>query len=153
MLIRRLCCAQRAAKFNGSRHKHLRPFPNPRTSGIDYDDFSVRIPEAQLPRLLEHLSSIPADRVDRMHKATLQVRDFFVYKDMYNPDVADRRQLLQSGRPGRDAFLLLTAALEARAVKILAAMGGNRARQPRAFRRLKLQFDSASEPGASRAPT
>jgi hypothetical protein len=88
-----------------------------------------------------------------MHKATLQVRDFFVYKDMYNPDVADRRQLLQSGRPGRDAFLLLTAALEARAVKILAAMGGNRARQPRAFRRLKLQFDSASEPGASRAPT
>ena len=46
---------------------------------------------------------------------TLLLRDYLIYKDMYNPDSADRKELLQIGRQGQDAFLLLSLALEARA--------------------------------------
>ena len=43
------------------------------------------------------------------------VRDYFVYKDMFNPNAQERAELIQAGRPGQDAFLLLALALEARA--------------------------------------
>ena len=50
-----------------------------------------------------------------MQRLVLKVRDFFVYKDMYNPNARYRRELLETGRPGQDAFLLLAKALEAKA--------------------------------------
>ena len=51
-----------------------------------------------------------------MRRNVLLLRDYFVYKDMYNPSAKWRRQLLSGiGRPGQDAFLLLALALEARA--------------------------------------
>ena len=61
------------------------------------------------------LSAIPRREVVRMQRLVLKVRDFFVYKDMYNPNGRERRELLGAGRPGQDAFLLLTKALEAKA--------------------------------------
>ena len=54
-------------------------------------------------------------RGSAVQRAVLWVRDYFVYKDMYNPNADDRAELLASGRRGQDAFLLLTKALEARA--------------------------------------
>ena len=47
--------------------------------------------------------------------AVLRVRDYFVYKDMYNPDAQDRSVLLREGQPGQDAFLLIALTLEERA--------------------------------------
>ena len=82
---------------------------------LDYASFSVRIAEAELPRLVAILRAVPPAKVAAMQRAVLWVRDFFVYKDMYNPDAANRRRLLASGRPGQDAFLLLVKVLEARA--------------------------------------
>ena len=61
------------------------------------------------------LRALPPAKVAAMQRAVLWVRDYFVYKDVYNPDAANRRRLLASGRPGQDAFLLLVKALEARA--------------------------------------
>ena len=61
------------------------------------------------------LRAVPPAKVAAMQRAVLWVRDYFVYKDVYNPDAANRRRLLASGRPGQDAFLLLVKALEARA--------------------------------------
>ncbi len=45
----------------------------------------------------------------------MQVRDYFVYKDAYAPYTYQRKALLETGRRGQDAFLLLALALEARA--------------------------------------
>ena len=50
-----------------------------------------------------------------MRRVVLWVRDYFVYKDMYNPNPKERADLLSGGRAGQDAFLLLALALEARA--------------------------------------
>jgi len=58
---------------------------------------------------------VPPAKLAAMQRAVLWVRDYFVYKDMYNPDAANRRRLLASGRPGQDAFLLLVKVLETRA--------------------------------------
>ena len=44
-----------------------------------------------------------------------RVADYFIYKDMYNPNAADRRRLLASGQPGKDGFFLLAKTLAARA--------------------------------------
>lgn len=82
---------------------------------IDYADFSVRLLEAELPLLVRKLRAISAAEIVRMRRRVLWVRDYFVYKDMYQPDADERRELLEAGRPGQDAFLLLTLALEARA--------------------------------------
>ena len=84
-------------------------------ANIDYANFSVRLAEAELPRLVQRLRAIPPAAVAAMQRAVLWVRDYFVYKDMYNPNADDRAELLASGRRGQDAFLLLTKALEARA--------------------------------------
>jgi len=83
--------------------------------GIDYDDFSVRVQEDKLHELLEVLAAVPEAEVRRMQENVLLVRDYFVYKDVYNPDAEKRAKLLAKGRPGQDAFLLLALALEARA--------------------------------------
>lgn len=83
--------------------------------GIDYDDFSVRVAEADLLNLAKILKAIPQERVRTLHANTLIVRDYFVYKDMYNPNIHIRRKLLKEGRAKQDAFLLLTLNLEARA--------------------------------------
>eukprot|EP00966_Prymnesium_polylepis_P141305 3263475-Prymnesium_polylepis.1 len=82
---------------------------------FDYEAFSVRIAEAEQHTMVERLAAIPRRQVARMQRLVLRVRDYFVYKDMYNPDRRDRRALLQAGRSGHDAFLLLAKALEAKA--------------------------------------
>ena len=82
---------------------------------LDYRNFSVRVAEQQLPRLVTRLRAVPPAAVAALQRNALWVRDYFVYKDMYNPDAANRRRLLGSGRVGQDAFLLLAKALEARA--------------------------------------
>lgn len=94
--------------------------------GVDYDDFSVRLLESELPLLPQRLSAIPAARVSRMQRAGLRLRDYFVWKDVYNPDAADRRDLLTMGREGHDAFLLLVAALEVRAKQLLPSRAAQR---------------------------
>jgi len=107
-------------------------------AGLDYPDFSVRIREAELPRMVEILMAIPASRVAQLQRAGLRVRDFFVYKDMYNPNQADRQALLASGVPGHDAFVLIIAALESRALKL---RWTSASRQPsQDFARLKIHL-------------
>ena len=83
----------------------------------------MRVPEVQLPSLVAILRAVPPAKLAAMQRAVLWVRDYFVYKDMYNPDAANRCRLLASGRPDQDAFLLLTKALEARA-RGLGRLGG-----------------------------
>jgi hypothetical protein len=82
---------------------------------FDYADFSIRLAEAELPDLVKVLRAVPPAAVERMRKLVLWVRDYFIYKDMYNPSAPSRRELTSAGRPGQDAFLLITLALEARA--------------------------------------
>ena len=84
----------------------------------DYDAFSVRIHESQLHTLLPVLDAISAPRVSAMRAAGRRVRDYFVYKDMYNPDAADRAALLSSGERGADAFGMIARALERRARRL-----------------------------------
>lgn len=83
--------------------------------GFDYEDFSVRIAEAEQHKMLDRLSAISLQKIGRMQQLILRIRDFFVYKDMYNPNSPDRHSLLGMGQPGYDAFLLLTKALEVKA--------------------------------------
>ena len=75
----------------------------------------MRLLESELPSLVTRLRAISNDKVVAMRRAVLWLRDYFVYKDMYNPDADHRAQLLGTGRPQQDAFLLLALALEARA--------------------------------------
>ena len=82
---------------------------------IDYANFSVRIAEQDLPNLVPTLKAITPEEVLRMRQAVLWLRDYFVYKDMFNPDAAERARLMGLGRPGQDAFLLLALHLEQRA--------------------------------------
>jgi len=82
---------------------------------LDYANFSLRFGEAELPQLVKRLRAISPERILELRRAALWVRDYFVYKDMYNPSREERRQLLDMGRPGQDAFLLLARTLEARA--------------------------------------
>ena len=89
--------------------------------GLDYANFSIRIPEAELPSLLDVLGNISQDRVMDLRKAALSVRDYFIYKDMYNPSAESRRNLLETGMAFKDAFWLLIRALEARATPELRA--------------------------------
>jgi len=119
----------------GCRRSRRPRSPLPLLAGVDYADFSVRLPESELPRLLENLAAIPPARVASLQRVGIQLRDYFVYKDVYNPDADDRRKLLASGRPGRDAFTLLVAALEVRAI--------SRAAPLRSFDRLKLTLEDA----------
>ena len=61
------------------------------------------------------LRAVPPAKVAAMQRAVLWVRDYFVYKDMYNPSASSRAELLSAGRPRQDAFLLIALALEGRA--------------------------------------
>jgi len=83
--------------------------------GFDYADFSVRIAEAQLHTLVDVLAAIPKKRVLQLRRVVMHVRDYFIYKDMYNPSKEHRARLLRLGRPKQDAFLLLALGLEAKA--------------------------------------
>lgn len=83
--------------------------------GFDYQNFSIRIPEAEQHELVKRLSEIPTRRVLKMQRLVGRVRDYFVYKDMYNPNTLDRRRLLSLGRSDHDAFLMIIKGLEARA--------------------------------------
>jgi len=82
---------------------------------LEYSSFSLRLPEAELPRVLEALDAVAAPRLRAMQAAALRVRDYFVYKDVYAPYRYERKALLATGRPRQDGFLLLALALEARA--------------------------------------
>jgi len=82
---------------------------------LDYASFSLRLAEAELPRLVQMLRAVPAARIRELRRAALWARDYFVYKDMYNPSAGSRTELLSAGRPRQDAFLLITLALEGRA--------------------------------------
>ena len=82
---------------------------------FDYASFSLRLMEADLPRLVKVLRAVPAARIQELRRAALWARDYFVYKDMYNPSASSRTELLAAGRPRQDAFLLITLALEGRA--------------------------------------
>ena len=82
---------------------------------IDYANFSIRLSEAELPQLVQRLRAVPPERVVALRRAGLWVRDYFIYKDMFNPKADERRGLLATGRPKQDAFLLLALALESRA--------------------------------------
>lgn len=97
--------------------------------GLDYADFSLRVREADLASLVRILEAVSAERLASLQRGVLRVRDYFVWKDVYNPDGADRRSLLSAGRPGHDGFLLLVAALEDRALRLL---------RKRPFQRLNL---------------
>ena len=46
---------------------------------------------------------------------TTQIVNKHFYKDMFNPNTAERAEMQSLGRPKQDAFLLLILALEARA--------------------------------------
>jgi len=83
--------------------------------GFDYEAFSVRVAEGELPQLLGKLDALPPARIVAMRRAALRVRDYFVYKDMFNPSRDNRAALLSEGRRGQYAFLLLALALEDRA--------------------------------------
>ncbi len=85
---------------------------------FDYEAFSVRVPEDAIPTMLSRLDAIPPAKVVEMRRAVLRVRDYFVYKDMYNPDAQDRRVLLREGQQGQDAFLLIALTLEERARRL-----------------------------------
>jgi len=50
-----------------------------------------------------------------MQKTLHLARDYFVWKEVYSPYRYHRKDFLAAGRPGQDAFLLLTLALEAKA--------------------------------------
>jgi len=93
--------------FEGSLHESGLP--------LDYANFSLRLREVELPQLVTRLRAVTPATIRRLRRAALWVRDYFVYKDMYNPSREERRQLLDMGRPGQDAFLLLARTLEARA--------------------------------------
>ena len=80
-----------------------------------YANFSIRLAEAELPLLVQKLKQVPPAQIARLRAAALWVRDYFIYKDMYNPSAGNRKELLGIGRPRQDAFLLLALALEARA--------------------------------------
>ena len=54
---------------------------------------------SQLPSLVQRLRAVPADKIVRMRGLVLWARDYFVYKDMFNPNANLRRELLASGRP------------------------------------------------------
>ena len=82
---------------------------------LDYASFSLRLMESDLPRLVKVLRAVPPARIRELRRAALWARDYFVYKDMYNPSASSRTELLGAGRPGQDAFLLITLALEGRA--------------------------------------
>mmetsp|Transcript_22789 Transcript_22789/g.69724 ORF Transcript_22789/g.69724 Transcript_22789/m.69724 type:complete len:121 (+) Transcript_22789:2478-2840(+) len=82
---------------------------------LDFDQFSVRIVEAQLPELLQILDAVPLHQLRKMQEATLRVRDYFVYKDIFSPYRYMRNGLLSKGLEGQDALLLLALSLEARA--------------------------------------
>ena len=56
--------------------------------GLDYADFSIRLPEAELPQLVTRLRAVPAERVVQLRRLCLWLRDYFVYKDMPNPYAA-----------------------------------------------------------------
>ena len=84
-------------------------------AGIDYANFSITLPEAELPRLLEHLDAVTPAQLAAYQRTLLWVRDYFVYKDLYSPYRFVRRELLGRGRANQDAFMLLALALEARA--------------------------------------
>jgi len=89
-------------------------------SGLDFDysAFSIRLAEADLPEMVNILLAVPAAKVLAMRRNVLKVRDYFIYKDMYNPDRFERSKLLAAGRAGQDGFLMLTLALEARARRL-----------------------------------
>jgi len=82
---------------------------------LDYANFSLRFGEAELPQLVKRLRAISPERILELRRAALWVRDYFVYKDMYNPSASRRADLLATGRQRQDAFLLLALALEGRA--------------------------------------
>ena len=82
---------------------------------MDWQDFSIRLLESELPDLVRRLKAVPAKEVRAMRRVVMWLRDYFVYKDMYNPSTASREKLLGLGRPQQDAFLILALALEARA--------------------------------------
>ena len=85
---------------------------------VDYANFSVRLAENNLHNLVDVLKAISPKEIRRMRRNVLWLRDYFVYKDMYNPSAKYRKELLNAGRPEQDAFLLLTLALEHRARKL-----------------------------------
>ena len=66
---------------------------------LEYSSFSLRLPEAELPRVLEALDAVTAPRLRAMQAAALRVRDYFVYKDVYAPYRYERKALLATGRP------------------------------------------------------
>ena len=85
---------------------------------VDYNQFSIRLTEAELPELVNKLKAVPPKRVKKMRRAVLWLRDYFIYKDMYNPNARERAELTSTGRVGQDGFLILALALEARARKL-----------------------------------
>ncbi len=103
---------------------------------VDYDGFSLRVAESALPDLVATLRAVPRRRVVAMRALCLWLRDYFVYKDMYNPSAAERAELLGKGRPNQDAFLLLALALEARARSLGRLPSAAEAWKPRSRRML-----------------
>ena len=94
---------------------------------LDYDDFSIRIPERELPNLMEHLDGITPAMLAKYQRNVLWVRDYFVYKDVWSSYRYVRKDLMGRGRAGHDAFLMLALGLEARAHQI-GALGPSSAR-------------------------
>ncbi|KAL1519387.1 hypothetical protein AB1Y20_022912 [Prymnesium parvum] len=82
---------------------------------LDYADFSIRVPEGDLPRLLEYLDSVSHEQLMRYQRNVLWVRDYYVYKDLWSSYRFVRKELMSRGRAGQDAFLMLALALEGRA--------------------------------------
>ena len=67
---------------------------------LDYDDFSIRIPEHELPRLLEHLDEVTPAQFAKYQRNVLWVRDYFVYKELWSTCRYMRKELMGRGRAG-----------------------------------------------------
>ena len=105
-------------------------------AGMDYSDFSLRVPESELPRLLEHLDAVSPARLAKLQTAVIRARDYFVYKDVWSRYRYMRAEIMSRGRAGQDAFLMLALGLEARARRLGALLP----RKEMQHRRLQLQL-------------
>ena len=85
---------------------------------LGYPDFSIRLRESELPRLLDHLDAISPLQLRRYQRNILLVRDYFIYKDLWTVRPHIRTELVGRGAAGQDAFLMLALALEGKARQI-----------------------------------
>lgn len=63
------------------------------SSTLNYDEFSIRVPEAKIPRLYEILIAVPKERIASMQKRLREIWPRFAYVN-YRHDLKSRLQTL-----------------------------------------------------------